>query len=76
MTVPIQIGDRVAFSREFLRNTGQYTGEAPFARGEVIAHVELSKGHVLARVLWDSCQITNVLPVNLVREDRIPFEPA
>ena len=74
--VELKIGDRVAFSREFLRNTGQYTGWAPFARGEVIAHVELSKGHVLARILWDSCQITNVLPANLVREDRIPLEPA
>lgn len=74
--VELKIGDRVAFSREFLRNTCQYTGWAPFARGEIIAFVELSKGHSLARILWDDCAITNVHPGSLVREDRIPLEPA
>jgi hypothetical protein len=75
VTAPISIGDRVAYSREFLRNTAQHTGWAPFARGEVTGFVELSKGYILVEVRWDDGTGSNVLPVNLVREDRIPFEP-
>jgi hypothetical protein len=32
MTAPMP-DDRVAYAAAFLRNTGQYTGEAPFRRG-------------------------------------------
>jgi hypothetical protein len=32
----ISVGTRVACSRAFLRNTGQYTGWAPFACGVVV----------------------------------------
>jgi hypothetical protein len=68
-------GDRVAYSREFLANTGQYTGWAPFARGEVASFVTLSKNYILAVVRWDDGTSSNVLRANLVHEQRIPFEP-
>ena len=40
-TLPIQIGDEIAYSAAFLNNTGQHTGEAPFARGTVTNLVPL-----------------------------------
>jgi hypothetical protein len=34
-TSPIQVGDKVCYSKRFLQSTGQYTGDIPFARGVV-----------------------------------------
>jgi hypothetical protein len=48
----VQVGDTVAYSRQFLRNTGQYTGDAPFARGKVTGLTPLGQ-LLLAQVLWD-----------------------
>jgi hypothetical protein len=73
----ITVGTRVAFSREFLRNTGQFAGLVPFARGQVTALNALSPGFVLAAVQWDNIKsASNVNVANLVREDRIHLEPA
>lgn len=35
-TAKIQVGDEVAYSAAFCRNTGQQTGPTPFMRGTVI----------------------------------------
>ena len=32
-----QVGDKVAYRADFLRSTGQHTGDTPFLRGEVIS---------------------------------------
>jgi hypothetical protein len=34
-TQPVQIGDKVAYSKAFLQGTGQYAGDVPHARGKV-----------------------------------------
>ena len=72
----IKIGDRVAFSRAHLRNTGQFTGWAPFARGIVVSQSKpLREGVHLVSVQWDDCDASSALDCNLVRADRIHLEP-
>lgn len=77
----ITIGTRVAFSRAFLRNTSQFTGWAPFARGVVVGAAEEIPSLVTIR--WDDRSrfsgetgpsLSRVNIANLVREDRIHLE--
>jgi hypothetical protein len=49
----IQKGDRVAYSVQFLRSTGQVAGEAGHARGIVLELIPLTFETTLARVQWD-----------------------
>ena len=78
MSTKITSGTRVAYSRQFLRSTGQYTGWAPFARGVVATAVG-----DLVLVRWDAKNLSgepgpetsHVNVHNLVREDRIHLEP-
>jgi len=70
----VKVNDRVQFSPEFLRNTGQVTGEpppthfGPFARGVV---VDLPNGESFAasselvKVLWEDGEKTWVNKRNL-----------
>jgi len=76
MTRPNSItkGDRVAFSRSFLRSIQAYTGWHPFARG-VVLHVLDMSGLSLVTVHWDDGEQTRANACNLVREDRIHLEP-
>lgn len=53
-TQEIQVGDTVAYSKGFLRSTGQYTGDAPHARGKVTALIPLGKDVTLAEIAWDT----------------------
>lgn len=74
----IKKGSKVAYSATFLRNTGQYTGAMPFARG-VVTHIENSGGKPwLATIKWtndyDDEIPKKVNVANLVLVDRIPFE--
>lgn len=46
----VQIGDTVKYSREWLRNTGQITGDVPFMQGEVVALQTLSPQTTIATV--------------------------
>lgn len=76
-------GSRVAFTREHLRNTGQFTGWAPFARGVVVSMgTPLPRfkgdrgGPRLVCIAWDDGTRSRALSVNLVREDRIHLEAA
>lgn len=58
-TQSIHVGDTVVYRREFLRNTGQYTGKIPFARGKVTALITLSKETTLAEIDWGDPDIPN-----------------
>ena len=49
----LQIGDRVAYSRQWLRSTGHFTGPIPFARGRITAFEPLGRETVLAVIDWD-----------------------
>jgi len=50
---PIQVGDIVGYSKAFLQSTGQYTGDAPFARGKVTSLHPLGTETILAEIEWD-----------------------
>lgn len=80
-----KLGDRVAFSRLWLRSAGAYTGALPFARGEVI-ETRQTPGTIAAgvpqivRVRWDkpeelAGEYQYVAAHNLVLEERIYLEP-
>lgn len=67
-------GDRVAYSRAWLRSIGAYTDKLPFARGTVTALTPLGET-TLATVHWGDDDIpprVNVL--NLVKVDQIHSE--
>lgn len=60
-TQPLKVGDRVQYSAEFCRNTGQCTGATPFARGTIIELQNLGEcvGNrvcyaMLATITWDN----------------------
>lgn len=69
-TQPIQVGDTVGYSKQFLQSTGQYTGDAPFARGQVIALHSLGD-ITLAEIRWDKPDLpdrVNVKNLSTIRE--------
>jgi hypothetical protein len=49
----IKPGDTVGYSKTFLQSTGQFTGDAPFARGKVIALHRIGQETLLAEIEWD-----------------------
>lgn len=62
----IEVGDTVKYSRTFLRSTGQYTGDIPFAVGTVTGLVPLGD-NVLAEIDWKNENIPKrVLTQNLI----------
>jgi hypothetical protein len=63
----VQIGDTVAYSKQFLQSTWQYTGDAPLARGKITGLATLGDT-VLAEVEWDRGELPGKLNVrNLSR---------
>jgi hypothetical protein len=67
----IQVGDVVGYSKAFLRSTGQYTGDAPFARGKVTALHPLGTETILAEIDWDKPDLpsrVNVKNLSTVRQ--------
>lgn len=52
-TQSIKVGDIVAYSKQFLQSTGQYTGSVPFARGKVSALIPLGSETTLAEIDWN-----------------------
>src|SRR5262249_16646191 len=50
---PIQPGDRVAYSRAFLKSTASHTGDLPQARAVVSALEPLGKDIMLAVIEWN-----------------------
>ncbi len=68
---PIQVGEIVGYSKAFLQSTGQYTGDAPFARGKVIALHPLGAETILAQIEWDKPDLpdrVNVKNLSTVRQ--------
>jgi len=71
----IQIHDKVAFSKQWLRNTGQYIGELSYARGEVTELITLGSELIIAVITWDRDHIpTRVNTKNLILVKQIPYE--
>lgn len=60
------IGDRVAYSANWLRWTGNFAGELPQLRGAVVDITPMG-GRDLVTVKWDHGEQWNVLNVNLAR---------
>ena len=56
-TAPIKVGDLVAYRADFLRNTGQQTGEMPFARGRVVSLKQLGEETTIAEIDWGNPEI-------------------
>ncbi len=46
-----QVGDKVAYAASFLKSTGQYTGDTPFLRGEIVS-VEPFGACQLCTIAW------------------------
>lgn len=68
MKKPIGVGDRVAYSAQFLRSTCQMTGTAGELRGEVIEIVEHTPRFALATVKWDGIiDLAHINVANLAR---------
>ena len=76
-TSPVQVADRVAYSKRFLQSTGQHTGDAPQARGQVTGLTTLGS-IVLAEIAWDGDADLptkmNVKNLSLVK-DGVMMEP-
>lgn len=71
----INVGDKVAYSTQFLKSTGEHTGPIPFARG-VVKDIRKIGGVSLATVEWDTPEAPEKVNVfNLVRVDRMHLEP-
>lgn len=67
---PVKVGDIVGYSKAFLQSTGQYTGDAPFARGKVLALHSLGDT-ILAEIDWDKPDLpsrVNVKNLSTVRQ--------
>jgi hypothetical protein len=72
MNHTFQPDDRVVFSREFLRNTGQFTGpdkpchHGPFASGVVTAVEPFAVTTHLVAIKWDDGHESRALNLNLI----------
>ena len=66
----IQVGNRVAYSWQWLRSTGQMTGEVPQARGTV-TRIEPLGSLSLAVIKWDQPDLperVNVKNLSLIKD--------
>jgi hypothetical protein len=77
---PVKVGDRVAYTREFCRNTGQRTGDVPFARG-VVQAMDGDPSFSIASVRWEGAGVygeylARINAKNLIRADELHLEPA
>lgn len=70
ITVKFNVGDRVAYTKQFLQSIGAYTGELPRMRGTVLEIMELRGGENKAVLTvkadcWDDP--VRILSCNLCR---------
>ncbi len=63
--IELKLGDQVRYSAEWCRNTGNQTGDIPFARGEVKRILNPGSDRAYADILWDGDHTVCVLSVNL-----------
>ena len=52
-TAAIKVGDKIAYSKQWLQSTGQLTGDTPHARGTVQSIEPVGELH-LAVIKWDT----------------------
>lgn len=52
MAAELKVGDVVKYKRDFLRNTGQITGDVPFARGRIESITKLGETQI-ATIYWN-----------------------
>jgi len=64
-TFTVQIGDRVAYSAKWLRNTGQVAGDIGHARGVVVALESPTPDWTLATIEWNGDFPEKVNVINL-----------
>ena len=57
MSKNINIGDKVCYSANYLRSTGQYTGDIPFARGIVTELKSYGDDFIIATIDWEDDRI-------------------
>jgi hypothetical protein len=73
-TLPIQIGETVAYSKQFLRSIACYTGDMPRAKGKVTALIPVGKEVTLAEIEWDLPDLPHRVNVkNLCRVNSIAY---
>lgn len=54
MKSSLKVGDRVRYSTKFLRSISAYTGDLPFARGEIEELKPIGRSELLiATIKWD-----------------------
>ena len=71
----MQIGDKVAFSKQWLQSTCQYMGDIPHARGEVTELITVTNEVIVAVIRWDRFDIpTRINTRNLVLVEKIPYD--
>ena len=61
----------MGYSKAFLQSTGQYTGDVPFARGQVTALHPVGSETLLAEIEWDRPDLpprVNVRNLSTVRQ--------
>lgn len=58
MKTNLSVGNRVRYSREFCRNTGQMTGWTPFAKGTIVELKKLGES-TLACIQWDKPEVSD-----------------
>ncbi len=63
----IQVGDRVMYSRRFLRSIGVYSGDMPFAEATVTRVAQLSLTLRIVTAESSDGQIMKALDSNLIR---------
>ena len=70
----ISVGDKVAYSRAFLRSIACYTGPLPFARGVVKKIVKYSDSFILATIDWGSDDVpVRINVANLCKVGSVGF---
>ena len=63
----LNVGDKVKYSRDFLRSTGMLTGVIPVARGEIVSLEDFGEGK-LVTIDWNFIGVPKkVLSCNLVK---------
>jgi hypothetical protein len=74
-TQELQVGDTVAYSKQFLQSTGSFTGDLPRARGKITALIPVGKEVTLAEIDWNLPDIPARVNVkNLCLASHIAFE--
>jgi hypothetical protein len=49
----LQVGDTIAYSKQFLQSISAYTGDLPRARGKITALIPVGKEVTLAEIDWN-----------------------